>query len=156
MCVSCSRVSPRTSLARGELFAFIRRCFNSQSLFDAFSLPKGARRSRPLASSTSSRAAPRPKVAEGQPLTATLQPFGSPAGIETAIGADSMSKGRTMSVTSRSDRIRDLNDAFRATLEGGTSLFTAGVLGLGVPFATAALAKVRAFDQFTPGQRSLR
>jgi hypothetical protein len=89
-------------------------------------------------------------VAGGQPLTAPLVPFGLPAGIEAAIGADSVSKGRTMSAASRNIRIRDLNDAFRTTLEGGRCLFTAGVSDLGIPFATAALSAARTFEQFTP------
>jgi hypothetical protein len=84
-------------------------------------------------------------------VTVALQPFGLRVGIEAAIGADSMSKGRTMSAQSRTDRIRDLNDAFRTTLEGGRCLFTAGVSDMGIPFATAALAAVKTFDDFTPG-----
>jgi Protein of unknown function (DUF3768) len=83
-------------------------------------------------------------------VTVSLQPFGLPAGIEAAMDADSVSKGRTMSASSRTDRIRELNDAFRITLEGGKCLFTAGVSDMGVPFATAALAAVKAFDDFTP------
>ncbi len=83
-------------------------------------------------------------------MTVTLIPFGLWAGIEAAIGADSVSKGRTMSAPARTARIRDLNDAFRTTLEGGRCLFTAGVSDLGVPFSTAALAAVRTFSEFTP------
>ncbi len=83
-------------------------------------------------------------------MTVTLQPFGLPAGIEAAIGADSVSKGRTMSTSSRTNRIRDLNDAFRTTLEGGQCLFTSGVSDMGIPFSTAALAAVRNFSEFTP------
>ena len=82
-------------------------------------------------------------------MTAALIPFGLPAGIEAAIGADSVSKGRTMSVTSRTDRIRELNDAFRKTLEGGQCLFTPGVSDLGIPFSMAALAAVSAFSEFS-------
>jgi hypothetical protein len=89
-------------------------------------------------------------VAGGQPVTITLIPFGLPAGIEAAIGAGSLPKGRTMSATDRTNRIRDLNDAFRTTLEGGRCLFTAGVSDLGIPFSKAALAAVRAFGDFTP------
>jgi len=55
-----------------------------------------------------------------------------------------------MSATDRTNRIRDLNDAFRTTLEGGRCLFTAGVSDLGIPFSKAALAAVRAFGDFTP------
>jgi len=82
-------------------------------------------------------------------LTAPLQPFGSLAGIEAAIGADSMSKGRTMSVISRTDRIRELNDAFRKTLQGGQCLFTPGVSDLGIPFSMTAFAAVSSFSEFT-------
>ncbi len=82
-------------------------------------------------------------------MTVTHLPFGLPAGIEAAIGADSVSKGRTMSAASRTTRIRDLNDAFRTTLEGGRCLFTAGVSDMEIPFSTAALAAVRAFKEFT-------
>lgn len=82
-------------------------------------------------------------------MTAALLPFGPRVGIEAAIGADSVSKGRTMSVTSRTDRIRDLNDAFRTTLDGGQCLFTAGVSDLGIPFSMTALAAVRTFRDFT-------
>ena len=81
-------------------------------------------------------------------MTATLQPFGLPAGIEAAIGADSVSKGRTMSASSRTDRIRDLNDAFRTT-QGGLCFFTAGVSDMGISFSTAALAAVRGFGDFS-------
>jgi hypothetical protein len=94
------------------------------------------------------RAAPRLVVAGGQPLTAPLQPFGLSAGIEAAIGAGSLPKVRTMPVNNRTDRIRELNDAFRTTLEGGRCLFTVGVSDMGVPFSTAALAAVRAFVDF--------
>ena len=81
-------------------------------------------------------------------MTAPLLRFGFPDGIEAAIGADSLPKDRTMSVINRSDRIRELNDAFRATLEGGRCLFTAGVSDLGIPFSTAAFAAVRKFADF--------
>ena len=76
-------------------------------------------------------------------MTSTLQPFGLSVGIETAIGADLLLKGRTMSASSRTERIRELNDAFRTTLEGGRCLFTAGVSDYGIPFSTAALAPVK-------------
>jgi hypothetical protein len=89
-------------------------------------------------------------VAGGQPLTATLIPFGLRVGNEAAIGAGSLSKGRTMSATSRTNRIRDLNDALRTTLEGGQCFITSGVSDLGIPFSTAALAAVRTFSDFTP------
>jgi len=82
-------------------------------------------------------------------MTATLQPFGLSVGIETAIGADSLPKGQTMSALTRTERIRELNDAFRTSLEGGRCLFTAGVSEYGIPFSTAALAAVKAFNNFT-------
>lgn len=81
-------------------------------------------------------------------MTAPLQLFGLQAGIEAAIGVAQAPKGRTMSSSSRTERIRELNDAFRKTLDGGQCLFTAGVSDMGIPFATAALAAVRAFDAF--------
>lgn len=83
-------------------------------------------------------------------MTVTLEPFGLRVGNEAAIGADSLSKVRSMSATSRTNRIRDLNDAFRTTLEGGRCLFTSGVSDMGIPFSTAALAAVRTFCEFTP------
>jgi hypothetical protein len=46
-------------------------------------------------------------------------------------------------------RIKELNDAFRRTGDGGRILFTAGVIDLGVIFAHRALALVRRFDAFT-------
>jgi hypothetical protein len=86
----------------------------------------------------------------GQPVTGALIPFGLPAGIEAAIGAGSVPKGPIMSSADRSAHIRELNDTFRTSLEGGKCLFTAGVSDLGVAFATAALAFVRSFSTFTP------
>ena len=49
----------------------------------------------------------------------------------------------------RSAIIRNLNDAFRQTLTGGTVLLTAGVVALGAEKQTEILAAVRAFDAFT-------
>lgn len=83
-------------------------------------------------------------------MTAALQPFSLPAGIEAAIGAASLPKARPMPAQSRTDRIREFNDAFRTTLEGGKCFFTPGVSDMGIPFATAALAAVKAFKEFTP------
>jgi hypothetical protein len=59
-------------------------------------------------------------------------------------------KAETMSATTRTTRIRDLNDAFRSSLDGGRCLFTAGVSDLGIPFSTAALAAARSFCNFNP------
>ncbi len=47
-------------------------------------------------------------------------------------------------------RIKELNDAFRRTGDGGRILFTAGVSGFGVAFSHQALALVWRFDAFTP------
>ncbi len=55
-----------------------------------------------------------------------------------------------MTTTTDTTKIRELNDAFRRTGEGGRILFTAGVSGLGVAFSHHALALVRRFDAFTP------
>jgi hypothetical protein len=46
--------------------------------------------------------------------------------------------------------VRQLNDAFRQTLTGGTVLMTAGVVALGADRQAQVLAAVRAFDAFTP------
>lgn len=54
-----------------------------------------------------------------------------------------------MNTISRTELIRDLNDNFRTTLEGGKCLFTKGVSALGIPFSIAALAAVKAFVDFT-------
>ena len=55
-----------------------------------------------------------------------------------------------MTTTIDAAKIRELNDAFRRTGEGGRILFTAGVSALGVAFSHQALALVRGFDAFTP------
>ena len=83
-------------------------------------------------------------------MTRPLHPFDLTAGIETAIGAVSQPKARMMSVNSQTARIRDLNDAFRATLAEGKCVMTAGVSELGIPFAAAAVAATRAFQDFNP------
>ena len=49
-----------------------------------------------------------------------------------------------------SAKVRQLNDAFRQTLNGGTVLMTAGVVALGADRQALVLAAVRAFDAFTP------
>jgi hypothetical protein len=45
-------------------------------------------------------------------------------------------------------RIREFNDAFRKTLQGGKTFFTAGVFERGLAFSVAALAAVRTFTDF--------
>ena len=83
-------------------------------------------------------------------MTRPLLPFDLPAGIETAIGAVSQPKARTMSINSQTARIRDLNDAFRTTLPEGKCAVSVGVAELGIPLATAAAAAARAYQDFTP------
>ena len=83
-------------------------------------------------------------------MTRPLLPFDLPAGIETAIGAVSKSKARTMTVNSQTARIRDLNDAFRTTLAEGKCAVSSGVAELGIPFAITAAAAARAYQHFTP------
>jgi Protein of unknown function (DUF3768) len=56
-----------------------------------------------------------------------------------------------MTTIETTQRIKELNDAFRRTGEGGRILFTAGVSDLGVIFSHQALALVRRFDAFTQG-----
>ena len=46
-------------------------------------------------------------------------------------------------------RIRELNDAFRTTLSGGTVLLSAGVYELPDMVKAAAIRKVVTFDEFT-------
>jgi hypothetical protein len=46
-------------------------------------------------------------------------------------------------------KVQQLNDAFRKTLTGGQTCFTAGVAALGRSFATKALTLVRGFALFT-------
>jgi hypothetical protein len=83
-------------------------------------------------------------------MTRPLSPFDLSAGIETAIGAVSKPKARPMPVNSRTSRICDLNDAFRATLEGGQCVTTPGLCEMGTDFVTQAIAAARAFAAFTP------
>jgi hypothetical protein len=83
-------------------------------------------------------------------MTRPLTPFDLSAGIETTIGAVSQSKARMMSVNSQTARIRELNDAFRTTVAEGKCAVSAGVSELGTPFAIAAVAAARAFQDFTP------
>lgn len=49
----------------------------------------------------------------------------------------------------RAHRIRELNDAFRASFTGGKVMMTAGVDALAMDVKRAALAKVQTFDAFT-------
>jgi hypothetical protein len=82
-------------------------------------------------------------------VTHPLSPFDLSAGIETAIGAVSQPKARSMPVNSNTARIRDLNDAFRANPAEGKCVLSVGVSDLGATLSAAALAAARAFSAFT-------
>lgn len=45
-------------------------------------------------------------------------------------------------------RIRDLNDAFRTTLEGGHVILTGGVVARGLAFHREVIAQIRGFARF--------
>ncbi|MBV8979133.1 MAG: DUF3768 domain-containing protein [Alphaproteobacteria bacterium] len=51
--------------------------------------------------------------------------------------------------TARTNRIRDLNDAFRKSLAGGQGFFTDEAAAMGPEFMAAALSAVRSFNAFT-------
>jgi hypothetical protein len=53
------------------------------------------------------------------------------------------------SVATRTDRIRELNDAFRKTLRGGTAMMTSGVDELPDCVKAEALVQVANFSDFT-------
>src|SRR5271154_1136977 len=55
----------------------------------------------------------------------------------------------TSTIKSKTDRMRELNDAFRRTFVGGMVMITAGVEALPVEQRRSLLQKVRAFDVFT-------
>ncbi len=55
----------------------------------------------------------------------------------------------TSTTMSKSDRIRELNDAFRRTFVGGAVMITAGVEAMPSDQRRSLLQKVRAFDAFT-------
>ena len=52
-------------------------------------------------------------------------------------------------IKERTERIRDLNDAFRRTFSGGKVMTTCGVADLPEMVKAAALQLVASFDQFT-------
>ena len=56
-----------------------------------------------------------------------------------------------MTDTAYATRVRELNDAFRKTLTGGTVLLTQGVRELGRDHTRKALAAVKSFDRFEHG-----
>ena len=49
-----------------------------------------------------------------------------------------------------SAKVRELNDKLRQTLTGGTVVMTAGIIALGGDKQAEVIAKVQAFDAFTP------
>ena len=53
-----------------------------------------------------------------------------------------------MTHKTESDRIRDLNDAFRTSLQGGVVMLTAGIIALGGKAQANILAAIQAFDAF--------
>jgi hypothetical protein len=55
----------------------------------------------------------------------------------------------TSVTTSKADRSRELNDAFRRTFIGGAVMITAGVEAMPADQRRSLLQKVRAFDAFT-------
>ena len=55
----------------------------------------------------------------------------------------------TSTIESKTDRIRELNDAFRRTFVGGAVMITAGVEAMPRDQRRMLLEKVRAFDAFT-------
>jgi hypothetical protein len=81
-------------------------------------------------------------------VTVPLVRFGPGAGIEAAIGAGSVPRGRTMT-SAYTSKVQQLNDAFRKTLTGGKTCFTSGVAALGETVTTKVLALVQGFDVFT-------
>jgi hypothetical protein len=82
-------------------------------------------------------------------VTTPLVRFGFAAGIEAAIGAGSVPRGRMMT-SAYTSKVQQLNDAFRKTLTGGQACFTAGVAALDKSFIAKALTLVRGFALFTP------
>jgi hypothetical protein len=53
-------------------------------------------------------------------------------------------------MSSKTDRIRELNDRFRTTLQGGKLYMTDGVHALAPDIKTRALEAMRTFSVFTP------
>ena len=50
---------------------------------------------------------------------------------------------------SKTDKVRDLNDAFRRTFVGGAVVITSGIEAMAADQRQSILAKVRAFEAFT-------
>lgn len=55
-----------------------------------------------------------------------------------------------MTTTTRTERIRDLNDAFRKSFFGGRVVLTASVMELPSGVKAMAIRKVATFDAFSP------
>jgi hypothetical protein len=53
-------------------------------------------------------------------------------------------------IIEKTAQIRELNDAFRRTGDGGRVFFTQGVSAQGVAFSHEVFALVRSFNAFTP------
>jgi hypothetical protein len=56
----------------------------------------------------------------------------------------------TTPTTTKTQRIRDLNDSLRRTFTGGRVVMTASVQSLPADTVALALTKMRAFNEFTP------
>jgi Protein of unknown function (DUF3768) len=57
----------------------------------------------------------------------------------------------TSTTDSKTDRIRELNDAFRRTFIGGAVMITSGVEAMPLDQRRSLLQKVRSFDAFSEG-----
>src|SRR5229473_4995459 len=53
-------------------------------------------------------------------------------------------------ITTKTERIRELNDSLRRTFTGGRVVMTASVQSLPADTVALALSKMRAFNDFTP------
>jgi hypothetical protein len=56
-----------------------------------------------------------------------------------------------MSSPEQTKAIRDLNDAFRRTFQGGTVMLTSGIIELGVERQAKIFAAIQTFDAFDEG-----
>ena len=81
-------------------------------------------------------------------MTTAALPLAVPSDIEAAAEARAKPTASKI-VDARTLRIRELNDAFRATLAGGKAYFSPGVSEKGAAFSAAALAAVRMFTGFS-------
>jgi hypothetical protein len=72
----------------------------------------------------------------------------SPTGERHPIPSISGNFSTTSTTESKTDRIRNLNDAFRRTFVGGAVMITAGVEAMPLDQRRSLLQKVRSFDAF--------